>query len=87
MIPNLDIWRAPALLVRRYGTDAITHAADTFRKLSDFIRARKDRETRARFPEGPLVAGGREARHADVILIDIQAVMVLIDTGGQSRPP
>lgn len=49
--------------------------------------ARKDRETRARFPEEPLVTGGREARHAGVILIDIQAVMVLIDAEGRSRPP
>ena len=68
-------------------TGKLTSAAIDAR---DFIRARKDRETRAHLPDGTLVAvaGGREAEDADAIWAALDRVkarhadMVLLHGGG-----
>ena len=68
-------------------TGRLTSAAIDAR---DFIRARKDRETRANLPDGTLVAvaGGKEAEDADAIwtvldrVKDRHADMILLHGGG-----
>ena len=81
-----DVWRP------RYGshtsqTGKLTSAAIDAR---DFMRARKDRETRAHLPEGTLVAitGGKEVRDAGAVFDRLDRTkakyddMVLVHGGG-----
>jgi len=81
-----DVWRP------RHGsnvsqTGKLTSAAIDAR---DFMRARKDRETRAHLPEGTLVAvtGGKEVRDANAIFARLDQTkakhddMVLVHGGG-----
>ena len=81
-----DVWRP------RHGsnvsqTGKLTSAAIDAR---DFMRARKDRETRAHLPEGTLVAiaGGKQVANADAIIARLEKAkakygdMVLVHGGG-----
>ena len=81
-----DTWR-PRRGSHTSQTGHLTSAAIDAR---DFLRARKDRETRAHLPEGTLVAitGGKEVRDADAILRRLDKTrekhpdMVLVHGGG-----
>ncbi len=81
-----DVWR-PRRGSHTSQTGALTSAAIDAR---DFIRARKDRETRAHLPEGTLVAiaGGKEVRDPGAVFDRLDKTrakyddMVLVHGGG-----